>query len=156
MKVRDCNGCRFCCWSFNVHDVPDKIQGIQMKPALQNCQYECSLGCSIHKDENYPPSCKDFFCPYLEGKDIYRPDTFQPILEELNGNMSNYIPTIPLNIPIEKAKNLIQKTRNIVASIIVGNEWVDIILPLDRNEDRSWTSNEDAVKQWRELYNEKN
>jgi len=153
--MRQCSGCKFCCWSFAIEDIPDDISGLKFKPSLQHCQHECLVGCAIHDQKKYPPACKAFICPYLKGEDIHRPDIFQKVLQELNGNISNYIPSIPTKIPVEEAEKLIRRTRNILASILTGNEWVQIVLPLDREKDGSWTSNEDAVQEWRKLYHER-
>ena len=150
--MRECRTCRFCCWSFNVHDVPDSIKGLAMKSARTHCPYECVAGCSIHKHQNYPQSCHDFVCPYLEGEDIHRPDAFQQTVEELNGNMANFIPHLSARVPVEESRELITSSRSVPASILQNGQWVEIIMPLDKENDGSWAVTEDRVIRWEELY----
>src|SRR5262245_40216388 len=113
--MRKCNSCRFCCWSFAVTDIN--------KQALNHCGHECKQGCKIHEKSKYPPSCKLFICPYLNGEKIQRPDKYQNLLKELNGNIGNYIPAIPINFKAKEVKETILKTRSIPAFIMINNDW---------------------------------
>ena len=133
--MRQCGECRFCCWSFNVTDVPSEIEGLKLKPCLESCPYECSGGCSIFGESSRPKECVEFECPYLKGDDIHRPDTFQEVLMELGGNMGNYVPTINISIPKEEAIRKIKETRTVPAGYLLGGKWVETILPLDKNGD---------------------
>ena len=135
--MRECGECRFCCWSFAVHDVPQEIKGIENKPALTNCWQECD-GCAIHERADYPPMCKTFICPYLRGDEIHRPDKFQVTLNEAGGNIGNYIPTVPLEFNVESANILIRSERCLPAAILINNEWQQVILPLDRDSEGNW------------------
>ena len=146
--MRECDGCRFCCWSFNAHDIPNPVTGFEMKPARQHCVFECDKGCELHATERLPQACDEFKCPYLQGQDIHRPDTFQEALEELGGNIGNYIPAVPESVPVSLARTLIREDRSVPAFILLGNEWARVILPLDRNEDRTWTARESAIELW--------
>lgn len=151
--MRTCGGCRFCCWSFNVLDVPDEIKGLTIKEALTHCKYECDTGCAIHQQHEYPKGCKDFICPYLEGEDIYRPDVFQKVIEECGGDTGNFIPRIPTTIPTEKVHDLIKETRSVPAFILVG-QWSKVILSLDRHADQSWNVSDDVAERWKQLISE--
>jgi len=152
VKKRECDGCRFCCWVYNITDIPDEAIGFEFKSALKHCQHECSKGCSLHGTIHKPSTCVEFKCPYLQDDDIYRPDTFQDLLEELNGNIGNYIPYISPIIPESEVRELIKKTRSIPACITVGDKGLKFILPLDRDKDGSWSSTENNVRKWEELY----
>lgn len=85
-----------------------------------------------------PIPCRIFNCPYQERDGYHRPDNFQETLESLGGNIGNYIPAIPISIPIDKANRLIRKTRTVPASVMNDGQWVDVILPLDRDENGGW------------------
>jgi hypothetical protein len=148
-----CGECRFCCWSFNVHDVPDPIKGLDLKPARQHCSYECNQGCSIHELDKYPNACRTFECPYLQKKYIHRPDNFQTVLEEINIGVGNFIPAVPPHIPVKLAEDLIRENRTVPAYILIGNEWARVILSLDREDAKSWVVNETSVKLWGDLFN---
>lgn len=87
-----------------------------------------------------PEMCGAFHCPYQEREGLHRPDSFQETLESLGGNIGNYIPVIPDSIPIETANRLIRETRTIPAAVINGGQWVNVILPLDRNKDGGWVT----------------
>lgn len=150
--MRSCDGCKFCCWSFNVPEVPDSIKGLGLKPARQHCPHECSRGCAIHDRNNYPVVCNDFVCPYLDGEDMHRPDEFQGVLKELNGNVGAYIPAVPTLIPVQVAKQMIANTRTVPAFILVVDEWMRVILSLDRHPDRTWTVNQEPNDRWRDLF----
>ncbi len=143
--MRTCNGCRFCCWSFNVEMFP-------LKHEITHCMHECEKGCALHGLEQQPETCRDFKCPYLTGEDIYKPSTFQNVLEELRGNMGNYIPAVATHVPINAAINLIRESRSLPAFILIGNTWLKLILPLDRNSDGSWATNDAAMHAWINLY----
>lgn len=130
--MRECSGCRFCCWSWAV----PKIN----KPELSHCKFECAKGCSVHKQKEQPVECTDFKCPYLEGRDIHRPDSFQATLEELGGNIGNYIPSVLTSIPIDIANQRIRDTRTVPVSVINGEYWVNVIMPLDRDENGGWVT----------------
>lgn len=147
-----CEKCRFCCWIFNVTDVPDPISGLELKPARQHCLYECNRGCSIHGLEKYPESCDHFECPYLQGQYIHRPDEFQKVLESLNISVGNFIPAVPPHIPVTMAEDLIKESRTVPAFILIGNEWIRVILSLDRTDGKSWVVNDKAVGQWSDLF----
>lgn len=153
-KGRRCGDCRFCCWSFAVHDIPDEIKGVEDKPILKHCKYECSTGCLIHEQINYPPACKGFICPYLSGENIYRPNTFQPLLEELNKNIGNHIPSISPKIPIKKAERLIRKTKAIPVSITIGGEWIRVVISFnpDQNKDGDCIATKEITEQWKKLH----
>lgn len=101
---------------------------------------------------NYPTACRTFFCPYLDGEDIYRPDTFQQLIEKLHGDVGNYIPCIPPHIPTAAAEILIEKTRSIAAAILIGRQWVKVVVSLDRNKDQSWDVKKDVVEAWQKLF----
>lgn len=147
-----CGGCRFCCWSFNVTDVPDPVKGLDLKPARQHCSYECNQGCSIHGLEKYPEACDHFECPYLQGKYIHRPDNFQSVLEEIGVEVGNFIPAIPPHIPVKTAEHLIKENRSIPAYILIGNQWMRVILSLDREDGKTWMVNERSVELWEDLF----
>jgi hypothetical protein len=146
--MRECSGCKFCCWSFNVHDIPDEVRGLELKPAFTHCQHECTAGCGLHNDVRQPTTCREFHCPYQTGEQIHRPDTFQSILEALGGNIGNYIPAIDETIPVDEAIALIQRTRSLPAFIINGG-WERVILPLDRETDGTWKATEDMTTAWK-------
>lgn len=148
----ECGNCKFCCWSFNAKDIPDPILGLSLKPAREHCIYECKLGCSIHGLPQYPQPCSDFKCPYLQGKYIHRPDNFQVVLEEMNIEVGSFIPAIPPHIPVKMAESLIRENRSIPAYILVGNEWVRVILSLDRKDAKTWIVNEKSVGLWQNLF----
>ncbi len=141
--MRECGECKFCCWSFAVHDVPDALKGIENKPVFQHCQHECE-GCAIHERDDYPPMCKTFICPYLSGADVHRPDTVQQVLEQSKGNLGNYIPMIPAEMLVEEVERLIRETRSLPAAIMIENEWTYVMLPLDRKADGEW----EPVQPW--------
>lgn len=149
--MRTCDGCRFCCWSFNAHDVPDPVQGFIMKPARAHCAFECSAGCELHDTPMLPQMCDQFKCSYLEGADIHRPDSFQ-FLEELECGIGNFIPAIPSSIPVRLAKSLILEHRTLPAFVILGEEWARVILPLDRNKDRTWTVKDSDIELWKKVF----
>ncbi len=130
--MNPCNGCRFCCWSWSVEEIS--------KPCLTHCQYECKKGCEIYMRFNRPTACEEFHCPYQERDGLHRPDKFQKTLESLGGNIGNYIPNIPVTIPVETANRLIRETRTLPVSIINGTQWVDVIMPLDRDESGGWVT----------------
>lgn len=122
--MNSCSGCRFCCWSWAVTELK--------KPALRHCGYECQAGCAVHNLVVQPAMCERFRCPYQERDGFHRPDSFQQTLEELRGNVGNYIPIVPVSIPVERANQLIRDTRTVPAAIIADGQWLDVILPLDQ------------------------
>jgi len=151
MNFRDCDGCRFCCWSFNVSDVPVErrsLKVVELKRELTHCRHECQRGCDVHGTMFKPIICESFYCPYVSGVDIHRPDVFQPLLEELNGDMGNYIPAVSRAMDVEFAKDLIRETRSIPAAIMLEGQWVKLILPLDRQPDGSWVTTEHLHARW--------
>jgi len=79
---RECGGCRFCCWTFNV-EVPQRrnLRVLYLKPELSHCEHECAKGCDLYDRFHMPVVCHDFICPYLHGEDIHRPDVFRDLLE---------------------------------------------------------------------------
>lgn len=110
------------------------------KPCLTHCQHECKTGCRIYMRFDYPEACEAFHCPYQERDDLHRPDKFQKTLESLGGNIGNYIPAIPTSIPVDKANRLIRETRTVPAAVMNGGQWVNVILPLDRDKDGGWVT----------------
>lgn len=150
--MRACGECRFCCWSFNVSDVPDPIQELSLKPARRHCLFECNQGCSIHGLEKYPEACDQFECPYLQEYPIHRPDNFQEVLEEIGIEVGNFIPAIPPYVPVKMAECLIRDSRSVPAYILIGNEWIKVILSLDREDAKSWIVNEKYVELWGDLF----
>lgn len=149
--TRECDGCRFCCWVFNVAEIPVErrsLKVLELKPERQHCRHECQQGCDLHDTFFQPVICHDFMCPYLGGGDIHRPDTFQPLLEELNGDMGNYIPVVPRAMDVEFAKELIRETRSIPAAVLFDGSWVKLVLPLDRQPDGSWVTTEQLHARW--------
>lgn len=152
MRNIKCDGCRFCCWSFNAHDVPDPLLGFALKPARQHCLFECEKGCELHGKKEQPQTCTDFKCPYLQGKYIHRPDSFQRVLEDMDVGVGNFIPAIPPYVPIKMAECLIKENRSVPAYILIGNEWIRVILSLDRQDAKSWVVNEKSVELWTKLF----
>jgi len=148
--MRDCNKCRFCCWSFAVHDVPDAVKGIENKPVLTHCQHECD-GCAIHEQPDYPAMCASFICPYLAGDDIHSPVVFQPILERAAGSIGNYIPAISARLPVAECEALIEQTRSLPAAILIDNNWFSLVMPLDKDE-ATWRPDERHIEQWAQAY----
>lgn len=134
MTANSCDGCRFCCWAWAVDDA--RLE----KRVLQHCRHECAAGCALHGRREQPEACAAFRCPYQERAGLHRPDNFQRTLEEAGGNIGNYIPAVPLSIPVEEANRLIRATRTVPASIIAGGQWLDVVLPLDLNFDGGWMS----------------
>jgi len=113
--------------------------------------FECEKGCELHGTEKLPDACDQFQCPYLQGEDIHRPDSFK-FLEELGGNIGNYIPAVPTNVPVSLAESLIREHRTLPAFILLGTEWARVTLPLDRNDDRTWTVKDSDVELWRKVF----
>lgn len=148
----DCDGCTFCCWSFAVEGMPQHpdLTVLTVKPELTHCEFE-AIGCAIHEAECYPEGCRIFSCPYLDGQDIHRPDTFQSVLEEVKGNIGNYIPSIPRSIPVQRAIQLIRETRSVLAEIIWDSKWTRVALPLDRDADGMWYPTGQLLAPWAEL-----
>lgn len=149
-EMSKCDGCSFCCWSFAVEDIPQHPDLKILKPAQTHCDFELE-GCAIHNDEQYPHNCRVFRCPYLDGEDIHRPDTFQSVLEELGGNIGNYIPSIPRSVPVQRAVRLVCESRSILAVIILDAKWVRVAMPLDREEDGSWYPTQQVLEPWTAL-----
>jgi len=73
---------------------------------------------------------------------------FQPLLEELNGDMGNYIPAIPRAIDVNYASELIRETRTVPAAVLLDGGWVRLVLPLDRQPDGSWIADEAMHARW--------
>lgn len=134
--MRTCDGCKFCCWSYGVSEVP--------KEPLSHCAHECGAGCSIHADK--PSQCREFDCPYIAGDAIHRPDTFQPFLEELGGNLLCYVPYVPLTVSVEKAKEIMQNTRSIHCAIKLDG-WKPMVLSLDQSSG-AFGANQSQVDAW--------
>lgn len=149
--MRKCNGCRFCCWSFDVSDVPSVI-GFEVKIHNSHCSFECEKGCSIHELAKQPKTCIDFKCAYLQGKKIHRPDAFQEVLEEMKITMGNFIPAVNEKIDWDEAVQVIKETRTIPADIYAGGI-KEIILPLDKEKDGSWMTTQERIEKWESLYN---
>ena len=157
LSTRTCDGCRFCCWSFNVDvPVPSCLSVLEPKRELSHCAHECAAGCALHNDDLQPDICHNFRCPYIHGQPIHKPDVFQELLEAAVGNMGNYIPAVSSEVPIANAHSLIQNDRSLPAYILVGNDfggrWIYTILPLDKNADGGWETNVESVAKWSELY----
>ena len=152
-REMECDGCAFCCWSFAVSDMPTRVDFtiLQLKPAQTHCDFEFEGGCVIYREEHFPPGCRLLPCPYLEGEDIHRPDTFQAILEESHGNVGNYIPSIPRSIPIQRALRLIRETRSVLAVIILDGKLTRVALPLDRDAEGMWYPTQEILAPWAEL-----
>lgn len=165
-----CDGCRFCCWSFRVNDMPD---GSALLP-LTHCPHEANEhddpfvcitdpcapkesqnhGCLIHDEKSYPWGCASFNCPYLHGMPCHRPDTFQDLLERLKGSIGNYIPVIPRTVPVKKAERLICETRSVLAMVILNGAWTMVAMPLDRDSLGNWFPVNDLLTPWKELCEE--
>jgi len=151
--MKTCDGCRLCCWSFNV-DVPHPtlLSIIEPKRELRHCHHECERGCALHDNPQQPDICRTFQCPYIRDEEVHRPDTFQPLLESLNGNMGNYIPAVSTAIPIESARQLIADTRTILAYMLLDGRWLQTVLPLDKDANGAWATTEPMVSEWGRLY----
>lgn len=121
---------------------------MELKRERTHCRHECEAGCALHETFYQPIICHTFLCPYLGGEDIHRPDTFQPLLMELAGTMGNFIPAIPRAMNVEFACELIRETRAIPAAILMDGQWVRLVLPLDRQPDGSWISDEMMTARW--------
>jgi len=150
-RMRSCDKCRWCCWTYNIKDVPVQrrsLKVVELKPERSHCRHECDKGCDLHGTFFQPVACHGFFCPYLGGEDIHRPDTFQPLLEELGGNMGNYIPAVPQAMDVEFAKKTIRETRTVPAAALFDGNWVRVVLPLDRQPDGSWVTDEMMHARW--------
>jgi hypothetical protein len=153
MNKKQCDGCRFCCWSFAVNAVPSPFNILQSKKTLNHCPQECEVGCAIWTT-SIPAQCKNFHCPYIYGNDIHRPDAFQELLEKLAGNVGNYIPFVPSGVSVEETKALVLKTRTIPAAITMPNGgWKVLVMPLDREPDGTWYTNKSRAKNWVMLFN---
>ena len=129
----------------------DDLKILQTKPSLTHCSFEIEDGCAIHESEHYPEGCRVFKCPYLDGEDMHRPDTFQQILEDLDGNIGNLIPVVPRSVPPMKAIELIIKTRSVLAAFVLESKWVRAVMPLDREADGSWYPTEQLLAPWADL-----
>lgn len=151
-SVRTCAGCRFCCWSFAINDIPDQTLGLQQKPSLTHCQHECGSGCTLHGAPEKPATCRQFECPYLLGNDIHRPDAFRPALDETKCRIGNFIPAISSRIPVERAAALIDATDSIPASIMICGKWTKVIMPMRKESNGTWQTH--ALEDWRALYSE--
>ena len=92
-----------------------------------------------------PEACGAFHCPYQLRDGYHRPDNFQKTLEELGGDIGNYIPMIPVEIPVEKANQIIRDTRTVLACVLNGGEWVDVVMPLDRYPSGGWLSRDPGI-----------
>ena len=151
--MRECDSCKFCCWSFNV-DVPNPryLTVLEPKRERRHCEHECEAGCRLHGHENQPDICRGFRCAYIEGQDIHRPDNFQVQIEAINGSMGNFIPAVSIKVPISEAQSLIAQSRTIPAHILLGGNWTETVLPLDKNEYGGWATSNESVALWGELY----
>src|SRR4030095_3662182 len=106
----------------------------------------------LHGLDTKPLACQTFRCPFLEGADIHRPDTFQIFLEQVGGNMGNYIPIVPANIDVAEAEEVILQTRTIPAAILMDGQWMKLFLPLDRKADGSWQTDNRSKDEWEAFY----
>lgn len=164
-----CDGCRFCCWSFRVNDMPDGSALL----ALTHCPHEAKEnddpfvcisnetlvkvkehGCLIHNEKNYPWGCAAFNCPYLTGVPCHRPDTFQDLLERMQGSIGNYIPVIPRTVPVKKAERLIAESRSVLAAVVLNDAWTMVAMPLDRDSLGNWFPTDELLAPWKELCGE--
>jgi hypothetical protein len=66
----------------------------------------------------------------------------------MGGNIGNYIPSIPDSMDVEKAKRIIRETRTVPASLIDGHRWVNVIMPLDKDENGGWLTQ--SLEPWRQ------
>jgi len=66
--------------------------------------------------------------------------------------MANFIPHLSARVPVEESRELITSSRSVPASILQNGQWVEIIMPLDKENDGSWAVTEDRVIRWEELY----
>jgi hypothetical protein len=92
-----------------------------------------------------------FKCPYLFGEEVHQPDIFREILEEIDGNMGNYVPAIPVYVSINSAINLIRESRSIMAFILVDMRWIQTVIPLDKNTDGTWWATKVMSDAWIDL-----
>lgn len=151
--TRECDGCKFCCWSFNV-DVPHPhlYEIVELKRELRHCHHECEAGCALHSTKHKPTGCQSFHCPFVLGDAVHRPDLFQEFVKQLDGTMGNYIPIVPDTINVEAAQDIIRKTRSLPAAILLNSTWVKLILPMDRSPDGTWRNNQGAINEWADFY----
>lgn len=70
----------------------------------------------------------------------------------MNIGVGSFIPAIPPHIPVKMAESLIRENRSIPAYILIGNEWVRVILSLDREDAKTWIVNEKSVELWQDLF----
>lgn len=150
--MNECNGCRFCCWVYAASVPTSDFTILIDKPGLNHCSHECEKGCALHASEHLPPICRDFHCPYQLMPGLHRPDTFQSLLEELHGTNGGYIPIISDKIPVSDALALIARHRSVMAAFLLGDHWIPLALPIDKNYDNSWTVTEESRRAWKELY----
>lgn len=136
-RMKTCDDCRFCCWSYGVDELH--------KRPMQHCGYECSKGCAVHCRK--PKQCADFSCPYLHGDAIYSPMLFQSLLKEVGCNLKSFIPYVALSIPLEKAFSLIRSTRSIPAAI-KADKWTMVVLALDQISETLFSASEEQRKAW--------
>lgn len=141
--MRSCDGCRWCCLAYGVSEI--------QKRALCHCEHECSKGCSIHLMTGYPKECREFQCPYLNGDSIYRPDTFQPLLQRLGISLKSFIPWIPVVIPMKQSKKLIRRTRSILCAV-KADKWELITLKLDQPKGDVFSGSDELREAWQELW----
>jgi len=131
---------------------PTLLTIIEPKRELQHCHHECASGCALHENVNQPNICRTFQCPYIRGEDVHKPDSFQWLLEELGGNMGNFIPAISTQVPVTEAQALIASSRSLPAFILINGQWIETILPLDKEPDGSWQTA--ATDEWAKLYSD--
>lgn len=142
VQPRSCNGCRFCCWAYGIGDLDKK--------PLKSCIYECSSGCSVHSTPVQPKECKDFNCPYILGKDIHRPDTFEALLKELGSSLGCFIPHVPTFVPVDAAQDLIKRTRTVPAALQCDTGWEVAVLSIDQASFQELSGLPNT--EWNELY----
>jgi len=53
---------------------------------------------------------------------------------------------------VKVVEDLIRENRSIPAYIMIGNEWIRVILSLDREDARTWMVNEKSVELWETLF----
>lgn len=138
--MRTCDGCRFCCYIYGVD--------VLGKPAGKSCSFECDSGCSIHKDR--PLQCADFKCPYLNGDQIHRPDTFKAILRRLQSNLVCIIPWIPQSVPPVAAERLIETSWSILCAVKTETGWTPIVLDLTQ-QDNLYKGSKEQNEAWEKI-----
>jgi hypothetical protein len=95
----------------------------------------------------YPTQCRDFFCPYLLGAPIHRPDTFEAMLRELGGNLCAVIPYVSDTIAVDVAVDRIRTSRSMPCAVR-AEPWSVAVLSLDQADPALWSSTADQRAVW--------